>query len=95
MDAMVSNFQENDMGSTSKQVGTKSKPSLLKLKREFENLWLESTELDPEDWFSKVKRICIKIKNTHIHESATMPEIDFMVKILNTFSEIQEKVHNR
>ena len=59
----------------------KSLPSLLKYKKEFENSKLESTEMDPEDWISKLEGLRTEIESIDI--ASAISERDFIVNILN------------
>jgi len=59
----------------------RSTPSLLKLKKQFENSKLESVETDPEDWVSELEGLRTEIEC--IDSTSAMSEKDFMVKILN------------
>lgn len=59
----------------------KSTPSLLKMKKKFENSKLSSAEIDPEEWISELEGLRTEIES--IDSSSAMSDKDFMVKILN------------
>ena len=59
----------------------KSTPSLLKLKKRYENSKLTEVIRDPEDWISELEGIRTEIEN--IDSSAAISDKEFMVKILN------------
>ena len=59
----------------------KSTPSLLKLKKKFENSRLKSAQVDPDEWISELEGLRTEIEE--INSSSAVSDYDFMVKILN------------
>lgn len=63
----------------------KNTPSLLKLKRDFENSSLAGIQIDPEDWISELEGICIEIEA--INQASAVSEKDLLLHVLNNLPE--------
>ena len=63
----------------------KSTPSLLKLKKKYENSKLTKVVRDPDEWISELEGIRTEIED--IDSSSSISDKDFMVKILNNLPE--------
>jgi len=59
----------------------KSTPSLLKMRKKFENSKLSSAVIDPEEWISELEGLRTEVEG--IDSSSAMSDKDFMVKVLN------------
>ena len=60
---------------------SKSFPSLLKHRKNFENSKLESVDEDPDEWFSKLEWLVVEIES--IDANSAISDRDLIVKILN------------
>jgi hypothetical protein len=68
----------------------KTAPSLLKLKKEFENCKLESIAQYPDEWITSLESLRNDMDSINI--SAKMSDIDFMMHILNNLPELYDVV---
>lgn len=59
----------------------KTVPSLMKLKKAYENSKLENREIDPDDWISLLEMYCVEIEA--IDASSAISEKDLKLHILN------------
>lgn len=65
----------------------KTAPSLLQLKKDFENSKLESTEVDPEEWISELESMRTDMQQIGIAGKTDMSDQDFIIHILNNLPE--------